>query len=666
MSSWWTSGWSSWTGGWAAGRGGDGGWDGGWAASSGGVDSWKSREDTPLPPQTHTDIEEEVGQKQKSDLGEVNDDLIRLKKAERSSCTILDKYHRMRRESMSVLALRRFACLEADTHVLNDPICDSNVDDGFLMAKKVSKKAANAVRSTWDNMNAFAQAVKKKKAISVAAPPQVHYMIVGEGKRVEDCPSDHEGTTKDNWDDEASSADAHNDHDLDDGVTVVSSHLSLRSSTRMTPSKARRGRERAALHQASKKVKVDTDGDESEGEATDKEGADEEEERVQDHPSNLGQSVLKGMDSVPNERRTEFLEKLSSFIMNFLSPPGPLVPANASSAGTTGAAALAAPTSPVASPTSPVSSAASTPPPPPPPRPVSSPIVVRPPQQYSNCGVGQREAVVVRPPQQYSNCGVGQREAVVVRPPPPPPPRPLPGAGLPSPSPPTYEQAHRVLQTRLMLYQERACPLCSKLLTGTHACGQTHMAKLAEHLQLDLMLGIPTSIRNLTPMECKACWCSRDAPLCKRRVREAWGDAVENLCAFAKRRVKELGGYQAEKRWVEYDPSWTYSLGLVPYSGGRYTSDQVCVPWEALPEDDDPPNSGGAASSWEGQGAMQVADPHVLYEQTGWWPVVSITHRTTTLVRCGGTVVVVVCVYQWMWDRPTGWRIRVVETRSRL
>ena len=84
---------------------------------------------------------------------------------------------------------------------------------------------------------------------------------------------------------------------------------------------------------------------------------------------------------------------------------------------------------------------------------------------------------------------------------PTPPPRPLPsdalsdvqrsGAGLPSPSPPTYEQAHRVLQTRLMLYQERACPLCSKLLTGTHACGQTPVAKLAEHLQLDMMIGIP-------------------------------------------------------------------------------------------------------------------------------------------------------------------------------
>ena len=112
-----------------------------------------------------------------------------------------------------------------------------------------------------------------------------------------------------------------------------------------------------------------------------------------------------------------------------------------------------------------------------------------------------------------------------------------------------------------------------------------------------------------------------------------------------------------------FQPRVALRAGARPLLGGHYKDSEALVPWAALPEDDDPPNTGGASSSHE-IAPWQVADPSVLTSHTGWWPVVSIT--TTTLTRCGGTVVVVVCVYQWMWDRPTGWRIRVVEMRSRL
>ena len=112
-----------------------------------------------------------------------------------------------------------------------------------------------------------------------------------------------------------------------------------------------------------------------------------------------------------------------------------------------------------------------------------------------------------------------------------------------------------------------------------------------------------------------------------------------------------------------------FDLALAPYSGGHYRDNEMCVPFSILPDGRpsglpsgdgciDPPNTGGASSSWE------VANPQVLTQEQNWWPVVTIT--STTLVRCGGTVIVVVCVYQWMWDQPTGWRIRVTELRSRL
>ena len=284
--SWWSSGWTS---GWQS--SGDN-WKGA---------SWKGASWDQSPPKDQSDSD--TGHKEKTPLFDASSysggvdatldhnlldhDLmeLRLKLSERKVSNVLHKHHRLRREGFSVQMLKRFARFEigdkVDSRVVDDRIADSFAPDGFLMATKVSKKAKNAVRSTWQNMQEFVKGLKKR-TIAVAAEPQTRFMVAG--KLVEDCPSDHEGTAQDY---EASSADAHNDHDLDDGDnTVVSSHLSLRSSTRMTPSKKKRNNARAALH-ALKKARGSSNqeleggdaDDESEGEATDLEGEVEPEKK---------------------------------------------------------------------------------------------------------------------------------------------------------------------------------------------------------------------------------------------------------------------------------------------------------------------------------------------------------------------------------------------------
>ena len=209
-----------------------------------------------------------------------------------------------------------------------------------------------------------------------------------------------------------------------------------------------------------------------------------------------------------------------------------------------------------------------------------------------------------------------------------------------------------------------------------HEQSKRHREMLRESAELDLMLGTVRHVRVLTPMQSKGAWASAENPLSKAMLRAHWGSRITKLCEFARERMRSLGHVQLDGQIVQWDPSLRFSLGVVTYDGARYNAGNVCIPYEALPnghgfgDDDDegPPDSGGASSSWQVQTrapAVTVAYPTILEQEAWRWPVVHIS-RTTTLVRCGGTVVVVVCVYQWMWDRPTGWRLRVVETRSRL
>ena len=103
---------------------------------------------------------------------------------------------------------------------------------------------------------------------------------------------------------------------------------------------------------------MENESDQEEGGSDEYES--DQEETVQDHPSSLGKRVLEGMDSVPKERRVEFLEKFSSFIANFMLPSS--VTRTLQEGKPQGEKPQEVPSSPA--PTSPASSAASTPPPP--------------------------------------------------------------------------------------------------------------------------------------------------------------------------------------------------------------------------------------------------------------------------------------------------------------
>ena len=156
-----------------------------------------------------------------------------------------------------------------------------------------------------------------------------------------------------------------------DAQTVVSSHTSLRSSTRLTPSKVRRNLKRAEEHhkkmndqkedpkvaeeegqkkgaptekegpkvaeEDQKSVKETDVGASSDEEETDNEGCPSEDDKTtQGGPSSsasIGHRVLAEMDQIPPHKRVEFLEGLAMFIRNFVAPPSapapqpPLAPA---------------------------------------------------------------------------------------------------------------------------------------------------------------------------------------------------------------------------------------------------------------------------------------------------------------------------------------------------
>ena len=62
-----------------------------------------------------------------------------------------------------------------------------------------------------------------------------------------------------------------------------------------------------------------------------------------------------------------------------------------------------------------------------------------------------------------------------------------------------------------------------------------------------------------------------------------------------------------------------------------------------------------------------MAMPEWLEQPTGWWPVVRVVIRgecsMSTIYKVGGWVIVI-CIYQLMWDQPMGWSVHVYPLRE--
>ena len=113
------------------------------------------------------------------------------------------------------------------------------------------------------------------------------------------------------------------------------------------------------------------------------------------------------------------------------------------------------------------------------------------------------------------------------------------------------------------------------------------------------------------------------------------------------------GGITFKKKVVPYDPSSiTLGLAACTFDGAKYTDADKCIRWSDVPEDQSAVDALvlGTQNPTEGL-------PALIHMATGWWPVVTVEGGWVTYD--GGDWVVVVCVYQWMWDQPVGWQIRV-------
>ena len=142
-------------------------------------------------------------------------------------------------------------------------------------------------------------------------------------------------------------------------------------------------------------------------------------------------------------------------------------------------------------------------------------------------------------------------------------------------------------------------------------------------------------------------------PLTRKLCRAVWGHLLDYLPVRAKERIRACGGFAKDKKEVQpYDKK--FELGVVTYSGqGKYRETDVVAPWSVLPEDD---------SGFPQQGEHGIL-PHHLEQIASWWPVVCVrdaNSQTMTLAGICGGVVIVICIYQLLWDILAAWQVRAI------
>jgi len=133
------------------------------------------------------------------------------------------------------------------------------------------------------------------------------------------------------------------------------------------------------------------------------------------------------------------------------------------------------------------------------------------------------------------------------------------------------------------------------------------------------------------------------------------GHLLDYLPTRAEERIRACGGFKDKKRFVPYSKNLRFELGMVTYNGsGKYRQNDVVAPWNAIPEDE------GALHQ---QGQQNTIPPFDLEQIASWWPVVCVhddAEGTITMTAACGGWIIVICIYQLMWDVPSAWSVRVI------
>ena len=207
---------------------------------------------------------------------------------------------------------------------------------------------------------------------------------------------------------------------------------------------------------------------------------------------------------------------------------------------------------------------------------------------------------------------------------------------------------------------DQPCRLCGKAGTYTHLQCNRHMRMVAEHAQLDVAAGPTRALRVLTPTAHKGLPCGPNgAGLTQERFLAHWGSTLpESFPRFALDRFKAVGVVSLNGRPTPYNPSFRATLILVSY-GGQGKCGDVCtaIPWAMVPRE-------GQRPEWTLTFPEQASGPSF------WWPTVHLwvpgdydseNEYVWLRTRTGCWVLVVVCIYQWMWPAPAGWPVRAVQ-----
>jgi hypothetical protein len=107
-------------------------------------------------------------------------------------------------------------------------------------------------------------------------------------------------------------------------------------------------------------------------------------------------------------------------------------------------------------------------------------------------------------------------------------------------------------------------------------------------------------------------------------------------------------------RWIQRQEEVRalQQLGMVTHNGtGKYRQTDVVAPWNAIPED------------FHQQGQPSNIPPFDLEQIASWWPVVCVhddAEGTITMTAVCGGWIIVICIYQLMWDIPSAWSVRVI------
>jgi hypothetical protein len=448
-------------------------------------------------------------------------------------------------------------------------------------------------------------------------------------------------------------------------ASFVTSHSSMRSSTRNTPAKQRRAIARAKLHAEAKKAREgcedvgmqSTAAPELEKARQDCEAmvVDTDRQSLSSHTTAATATkppfseiatlfdIHEMMMNVHGEaNRAQILKQMKDFAMQFMAPPppGPPVPADASSAGTVGAAATAvlAPTSPVPSPspapTSPVPSPTS----PPTHLAAARPVPPRPP-------IGVR--------------GLG---------------RWVGGQWVPDSDlymPPSLEESLAFEDVRMTFFVNDTCPFCMKVCTEGHLASAGHRAKALEVAHVNLVLGTTEGPRTWTPVICRAFAPTPQVPMTADNFVRHWGRSFPHGMTAYTMRVLQGLGIRCENRTVRWPEVVALEPGLIEYSGqGKYSLSTPFYPFSTIQaltngNDDEvrPGDEPYCERLIDDNDRKSLSDPRKAF-----WPVTRIvTDRSDRVIPRLRTKCYIVCVMQLFWPEPRAWEAwRVATSHSSL